>query len=1289
MLTFVIVVMCVSHFCVPVSAVDGDDIDDTGVAGSNDNVNGSVLGSHESSSVGHGHTVTPFRGFSLPPLPEAPSPVTASEPVSAVMEIHTERSSEAVLSTHPEAPSPVTASEPVSAVMEMHTERSSEAVLSTQAMGDYYQWCSDFELWFDGECERLRQDALQRNKVHRPMYIDEANYDVLWEALRCKNCEWARRETGRKGCRVTSVGRRSCKWISLGMRTTRTFKRDVYRHCSADYLPASSDVPRQFLARETNDPAIRVIRMSAGSDKRIKVKRSFIPYLISAYHIRHGCMKAHALRQALAEEYFGIPRWAIEYFCKGCPICPNRAKGNSKRKALVVQKSTRYRQKFQCDLIDCISIAGRVAPFRYILTMKDHFSGYGMATAQVTKTKDETMRNILIMMLQYGFPSGLQSDNGGEFTSNVLEKLMSELRVDTWHGRGHHPQSQGSVENWNKFLIHKLGYLLRQHDTTCWWLLLPLAVALINCQWSRRIFGTPYEYVFGGKFFNKGILSGQNLAMGRCLMGFGAGVDADDSGSGDDDAKANLMVEQHGNGLPNHWSVSKSPNNTTPEPPPPQYRYGKPWTLLAPTLTSHASWYDWKDPRSLEMADVNLETIRTEVMRRLSRAWDENAQDAEDARNGQSRRSRPRVEATESQLDAVKRNALFVLHNRQETHYSAVRSTKQVDFRANWDNEVYNINLVRHGQIANPQPRGDQVNKVRYMQDVEGCIELQWGVIANAAAEWVQGDGLCLARALLTAMGLPCTSEAAENLMRGAIYDMIHCNDWMKLLIYFLSRSTRQDIQTTKLVSDEKGYSYSEQELDKLVVEEKTNILNNATNMLLSALSDPREAWNTGPDHFTFGDSAPRHLSRVLGQAIAIVTPEFETITQDIKTSSHGFPKHPPPVKFRYGKHRGNPVGPPTNSKVAGADDEFETEIVPQDGKLSPSQMSSPSTTVIPGIDLPLSQRQATTPEITESEVDVLMQPSFWPPDHEETANAAKRILKTRRAPMAKRKKHYDTARQRQNNRQRLAVGTQICIAVNKPVPKNKTDMPYIRGVIIEVRNNGYQVGTKWGVIAGSITDNEIWVQDHGNKRLHLDIEAVPNAVRPLSWIIKQSNIAKGVTRKRKKPTKKKQQRQPNTESEQKSKKQKQNTTAKKCRCTTGTCVRCVCRKAQQKCTDQCKCNPNICTNQVDEDTQVNGAAESNNPNDTVDSKFDDDEDTQVNDAAESNNPNNPNNPSDNHNQDNDDMNINYLNDDNEGKVTDCESNGTSEPNNGSLFTRNLQWMSGYFSKQWFDQNHP
>lgn len=77
--------------------------------------------------------------------------------------------------------------------------------------------------------------------------------------------------------------------------------------------------------------------------------------------------------------------------------------------------------------------------------------------------------------MTFGAPHLLQSDNGREFTGNVIAELAS-LWPETKlvNGRPRYPQSQGSVERSNDTMKDALTAWMRDHRTTHWAAGLPI-----------------------------------------------------------------------------------------------------------------------------------------------------------------------------------------------------------------------------------------------------------------------------------------------------------------------------------------------------------------------------------------------------------------------------------------------------------------------------------------------------------------------------------------------------------------------------------------------------------------------------------------------------------------------------------------------------------------------------------------------------------------------------------------------------------------------------------------------
>ena len=85
------------------------------------------------------------------------------------------------------------------------------------------------------------------------------------------------------------------------------------------------------------------------------------------------------------------------------------------------------------------------------------------------KRATEVAHQLLDLFLLFGAPSILQSDNGSEFTAQVIKELR-----DIWpqivmvNGKPRHPQSQGSVERANGDIKDMLVAWMAGNNTTDW-----------------------------------------------------------------------------------------------------------------------------------------------------------------------------------------------------------------------------------------------------------------------------------------------------------------------------------------------------------------------------------------------------------------------------------------------------------------------------------------------------------------------------------------------------------------------------------------------------------------------------------------------------------------------------------------------------------------------------------------------------------------------------------------------------------------------------------------------------
>ena len=166
-------------------------------------------------------------------------------------------------------------------------------------------------------------------------------------------------------------------------------------------------------------------------------------------------------------------------------------------------RSFRPHSRLQCDLIDMAPKKHRSFMqdnkwgYRYVLTVKCCFSKFCWLFPLKTKSAEEVYSLLKALFIKEGPPTIIQSDNGGEFIGEVVQKLCQEFEVGIIHGRPHHPQSQGQIENLNKqvkrLLARFLQRLPRDLQANVWPLLLSAVADLLNSKWHSTINDVPFR----------------------------------------------------------------------------------------------------------------------------------------------------------------------------------------------------------------------------------------------------------------------------------------------------------------------------------------------------------------------------------------------------------------------------------------------------------------------------------------------------------------------------------------------------------------------------------------------------------------------------------------------------------------------------------------------------------------------------------------------------------------------------------------------------------------------------
>jgi hypothetical protein len=127
-----------------------------------------------------------------------------------------------------------------------------------------------------------------------------------------------------------------------------------------------------------------------------------------------------------------------------------------------------------------------------------HLAKFNILRPLMSKRAAEVAYQFTDICLLLGAPHILQSDNGREFTANIiteLKLLWPELKLV--HGRPHHPQSQGSVERANADIKSIIISWTHENNNTQWSEGLRFVQFKKKRSYHRTIDQSPYSALFG------------------------------------------------------------------------------------------------------------------------------------------------------------------------------------------------------------------------------------------------------------------------------------------------------------------------------------------------------------------------------------------------------------------------------------------------------------------------------------------------------------------------------------------------------------------------------------------------------------------------------------------------------------------------------------------------------------------------------------------------------------------------------------------------------------------------
>lgn len=220
--------------------------------------------------------------------------------------------------------------------------------------------------------------------------------------------------------------------------------------------------------------------------------------ILSETHIRTGHGGRTRMLKELQVKYKNITYEVVMLYLNLCKQC--QMKHSAPKKGIVVKPlvSSELNSRCQVDLIDLQSHSD--GDYKFIMVYQDHLTKFVQLRPLKTKRAEEVAYHLLQIFLIFGAPAILHSDNGREFSNQVISELCAMWKdVKIVHGKPRHSQTQGSVERANQDIQNMLTAWMHDNDSNKWSEGLSFVQFAKNTTYHEGIRQSPYEALFGVK----------------------------------------------------------------------------------------------------------------------------------------------------------------------------------------------------------------------------------------------------------------------------------------------------------------------------------------------------------------------------------------------------------------------------------------------------------------------------------------------------------------------------------------------------------------------------------------------------------------------------------------------------------------------------------------------------------------------------------------------------------------------------------------------------------------------
>jgi transposase InsO family protein len=153
--------------------------------------------------------------------------------------------------------------------------------------------------------------------------------------------------------------------------------------------------------------------------------------------------------------------------------------------------------KWAIEFVGPINPPTKRSGARYIITVIEYLTIWEEATP-VKYCNTETTIHFLFekVITRFGCPRILMSDQGTHFINNTIKAITEEFEVYHQKSTPYHPQSNGTMESFNKILENELKKICNV-DRDYWDLKIPIGLWAYKTTCKKLTGKTPFRLVYG------------------------------------------------------------------------------------------------------------------------------------------------------------------------------------------------------------------------------------------------------------------------------------------------------------------------------------------------------------------------------------------------------------------------------------------------------------------------------------------------------------------------------------------------------------------------------------------------------------------------------------------------------------------------------------------------------------------------------------------------------------------------------------------------------------------------